>query len=110
VPGGGAVHSIITGLMHRSNDMHSIVASALLAALLLETKERRLVPEPSEDLHHWPRRGQATLPAELENAIRAALNRPGRTEGVRKIAARFGAAPTTVQQISRPFEGASALA
>jgi DNA invertase Pin-like site-specific DNA recombinase len=56
------------------------------------------------------RLGRPTLPAELENAIRAALNRPGRTEGVRKIAARFGVAPSTVQQISRPFEGASAVA
>ncbi len=36
------------------------------------------------------RLGRPTLPAELENAIRAALNRPGRTEGVRKIAARLG--------------------
>jgi hypothetical protein len=38
--------------------------------------------------------------------IRAALNRPGRTEGVRKIAERFGVNPGTVQKISRPFEGA----
>jgi hypothetical protein len=29
------------------------------------------------------------------------------TEGVRKIAARFGVNPGTVQRISRPFEGAS---
>jgi hypothetical protein len=38
--------------------------------------------------------------------IREALNKPGRTEGVRKIAARFGVDPSTVQRISRPFEGA----
>jgi hypothetical protein len=33
---------------------------------------------------------------------------PGRTEGVRKIAARFGVDPATVQRISRPFAGADA--
>ena len=35
----------------------------------------------------------------------AALNAPGRTEGVRKIAARFGVNPSTVQRIGRPFDG-----
>jgi DNA invertase Pin-like site-specific DNA recombinase len=56
-------------------------------------------------------RGQAPSPS-LENAIRAALHKPGRTEGVRKIAARFGVDPETVQRISRPFEenGASVAA
>jgi hypothetical protein len=43
----------------------------------------------------------------MQKAIREALNLPGRTEGVRKIAARFGVDPGTVQRISRPFEGAS---
>jgi DNA invertase Pin-like site-specific DNA recombinase len=46
---------------------------------------------------------QAPLAAGLENRIREALNAPGRTEGVRKIAARFGVDPGTVQRISRPF-------
>jgi hypothetical protein len=41
---------------------------------------------------------------ELENRIREALNEPGRTDGVRKIADRFGVNPGTVQRISRPFE------
>jgi hypothetical protein len=38
------------------------------------------------------------------------LNAPGRTEGVRKIAACFGVDPGTVQRISRRFasEGAAA--
>jgi hypothetical protein len=36
------------------------------------------------------------------------LNKAGRTEGVRKIAAKFGVDPGTVQRISRPFDGASA--
>ena len=36
-----------------------------------------------------------------------ALNKPGRTEGVRKIAERFGVNAGTVQRISRPFDGAS---
>jgi CheY-like chemotaxis protein len=39
----------------------------------------------------------------------AALAEPGRP-GVRKIAARFGVDPGTVQRISRPFEGANAAA
>jgi hypothetical protein len=42
--------------------------------------------------------------------ITAALDKPGRTEGGRKIAARFGADPGTVQRISRPFGGASVAA
>jgi len=45
---------------------------------------------------------------DLEAQIRAALKAPGRTEGVRKIAKRFGVDPGTVQRISRPFEGVSA--
>jgi hypothetical protein len=36
----------------------------------------------------------------------SALNKPGRTEGVRKIAERFGVNAGTVQRISRPFDGA----
>jgi len=52
------------------------------------------------------RLGRPTIPADVENAIRAALGEPGRP-GVRKIAARFGVDPGTVQLISRPFEDAS---
>ena len=55
-------------------------------------------------------RGKALRPSDnshrVENAIREALSEPGRP-GVRKIAARFGVDPGTVQRISRPFEGAS---
>jgi DNA-binding MarR family transcriptional regulator len=36
------------------------------------------------------------------------LDKPERTEGVRKIAARFGVDPSTVQRISRPFENSGA--
>jgi DNA invertase Pin-like site-specific DNA recombinase len=54
------------------------------------------------------RLGRPPLAPELQNRIRAALNAPGRTEGVR-IAARFGVDPGTVQRISRPFASASAL-
>jgi DNA invertase Pin-like site-specific DNA recombinase len=54
------------------------------------------------------RLGRPPIAPELENRIRAALGKPGRTEGVRKIAAQFGVDPGTVQRISRPFvEGAS---
>jgi DNA invertase Pin-like site-specific DNA recombinase len=51
--------------------------------------------------------GRPPIATELEKRIREALNKPGRTEGVRKIAERFGVSPGTVQRISRPFEGAS---
>lgn len=44
------------------------------------------------------------------SAILAALRAPARTEGVRKIAARFGVDPGTVQRISRPFGGGSGVA
>jgi DNA invertase Pin-like site-specific DNA recombinase len=49
--------------------------------------------------------GRPRIAADLENQIREALKAPNRTEGVRKIAARFGVDPGTVQRISRPFEG-----
>jgi DNA invertase Pin-like site-specific DNA recombinase len=45
--------------------------------------------------------GRPSLPQAKEDAIRAALNQPGRP-GVRKIAAQFGVDPSTVQRISRP--------
>jgi DNA invertase Pin-like site-specific DNA recombinase len=51
--------------------------------------------------------GRPRIPADLEQRILAALEAPGRTEGIRKIAARFGVNPSTVQRISGPF-GASA--
>ena len=50
------------------------------------------------------------IPTELEDQILAALRAPGRTEGVRKIAKRFGVNAATVQRISRPFDGAGAAA
>jgi len=56
--------------------------------------------------------GRPPIAPELEGRIREALNKPGRTEGVRKIAERFGVAVGTVQRISRPFavDVASAVA
>jgi DNA invertase Pin-like site-specific DNA recombinase len=56
------------------------------------------------------RLGRPRIPAELEARILAALKTPDRTEGVRKIAARFGVDPSTVQRISRPFEVTAAFA
>jgi DNA invertase Pin-like site-specific DNA recombinase len=53
------------------------------------------------------RLGRPRIEPELEKRILAALNKPGRTEGVRKIAERFNVDPGTVQRISRPFDGAS---
>ena len=55
------------------------------------------------------RLGRPTIPAKLEDSIRAALAEPGRP-GVRVIAKQFGVDPGTVQRISRPFEGASVAA
>jgi DNA invertase Pin-like site-specific DNA recombinase len=54
--------------------------------------------------------GRPRIEPDLEKRILAALNKPGRTEGVRKIAARFGVDPSTVQRISRPFVGAGVVA
>ncbi len=51
------------------------------------------------------RLGRPPLAPALAERIREALSKPGRTEGVRKIAARFGVDPSTVQRISRPFDG-----
>jgi DNA invertase Pin-like site-specific DNA recombinase len=48
------------------------------------------------------RLGRPRIAPELEARILAALKAPGRTEGVRKIAKRFGVDPGTVQRISRP--------
>ena len=56
------------------------------------------------------RLGRPPISDELENRIRAALKAPGRTEGARKIAERFGVHPGTVQRISRPFDCAAASA
>jgi DNA invertase Pin-like site-specific DNA recombinase len=53
--------------------------------------------------------GRPRIDSELEKRIRDALNKPGRTEGVRKIAERFGVAASTVQNIARPFEPASVV-
>jgi DNA invertase Pin-like site-specific DNA recombinase len=54
--------------------------------------------------------GRPRIAPELEARILAALKAPGRTEGVRKIAKRFGVDPGTVQRISRPFAGVSEAA
>jgi DNA invertase Pin-like site-specific DNA recombinase len=53
--------------------------------------------------------GRPPIAPELQNRIREALDKPGRTEGVRKIASRFGVDPGTVQRISRPFEDARSV-
>jgi DNA invertase Pin-like site-specific DNA recombinase len=53
------------------------------------------------------RPGRPRIAPEMEARILAALKTPGRTEGVRKIAKRFGVDPSTVQRISRPFDRVS---
>jgi hypothetical protein len=47
--------------------------------------------------------GRSRIDPDLERQILAALKAPGRTDGVRKIAERFGVNPSTVQRISGPF-------
>jgi DNA invertase Pin-like site-specific DNA recombinase len=55
--------------------------------------------------------GRPRIDADLERQIRAALkDRKHSGEGVRKIAKRFGVNPSTVQRISRPFDGAATAA
>jgi DNA invertase Pin-like site-specific DNA recombinase len=54
--------------------------------------------------------GRPPIAPELEARIRKALYEPGRTDGVRKIAERFGVNPGTVQRISRPFADANVAA
>ena len=52
------------------------------------------------------RLGRPPIAPALEKQIREALATPGRP-GIRVIAERFGVNPSTVQRISRPFDGAS---
>jgi DNA invertase Pin-like site-specific DNA recombinase len=52
------------------------------------------------------RLGRPPIAATLEKRICEALATPGRP-GIRVIAERFGVNPSTVQRISRPFDGAS---
>ena len=52
------------------------------------------------------RLGRPPIAPALEKRIREALATPGRP-GIRVIAERFGVNPSTVQRISRPFDGAS---
>jgi DNA invertase Pin-like site-specific DNA recombinase len=50
--------------------------------------------------------GRPRLAPALGARILAALNEPGRTKGVRKIAEELGVSPSTVQALSRPLAGA----
>jgi DNA invertase Pin-like site-specific DNA recombinase len=55
--------------------------------------------------------GRPPIAPELENRIREALSKPGRTEGVRRIAERFTVAVGTVQRIAHsPFDASAAVA
>jgi DNA invertase Pin-like site-specific DNA recombinase len=54
------------------------------------------------------RLGRPPIDPVLEKRIREALAAPGRP-GVRKVAARFGVNPGTVQRISRPFEAGAVV-
>jgi DNA invertase Pin-like site-specific DNA recombinase len=59
------------------------------------------------------RLGRPPIAPKLKERIQEALQAPGRTEGVRKVAERLGVNPSTVQSISmelagRPFEASAA--
>jgi DNA invertase Pin-like site-specific DNA recombinase len=54
--------------------------------------------------------GRPRLAPALAARILAALNEPGRTKGVRKIAEELGVSPSTVQALSRPLAGAGVAA
>ena len=61
------------------------------------------------------RLGRPPIAPELKERIQKALKAPGRTEGVRVIAERFGVNPSTVQTISmelagRPFDASASAA
>ena len=68
--------------------------------------ERAIIQERVAPASGGPRRrGSSSVVRELpdlEAKIRAALKAPGRTEGVGKIAKRFGVDPGIVQRASRP--------
>jgi DNA invertase Pin-like site-specific DNA recombinase len=53
--------------------------------------------------------GRPRIAPDLEAKILSALKAPGRSEGVRKIAKRFGVDPGTVQRIGRPLGASSRL-
>jgi DNA invertase Pin-like site-specific DNA recombinase len=80
------------------------VFSEFERAMIRERVRAGLVRARSEG----KRLGRPPLPPELEQQIREALKKPGRP-GVRKIAARFGVDPSTVQRISRPPDGLAAV-
>ena len=71
-------------------------------AMILERVRAGLARARSEG----KRLGRPPIAPVLEKRIREALATPGRP-GIRVIAERFGVNPSTVQRISRPFEGAS---
>jgi DNA invertase Pin-like site-specific DNA recombinase len=53
--------------------------------------------------------GRPRIAADVERRISAALKaRKDTGDSVRKIAARFGIDPSTVQRIARPFDGVAA--
>jgi DNA invertase Pin-like site-specific DNA recombinase len=76
-------------------------------AMIQERVRAGLRRAKDEGKQLWP---APDSPRPRRTNILAALKAPGRTEGVRKIAARFGVDPSTVQRIGRPFDGAGVAA
>ena len=75
-------------------------------ALACSTFSRRMIGRHKLGICCFKRLGRPPIAPALEKRIREALATPGRP-GIRVIAERLGVNPSTVQRISRPFDGAS---
>ena len=88
------------GLFLRQQGLDSVFAE-FERAMIQERVRAELARARSEG----KRLGRPPIAPALEKRIREALATPGRP-GIRVIAERFGVNPSTVQRISRPFDGA----
>jgi DNA invertase Pin-like site-specific DNA recombinase len=108
---GVGFHSFTEPHLATDNELVRNILLALLASLAKVESQKfseRILAGMARAKAQGKRIGRPPIAPELEKRIQEALNKPGRTEGVRKIAARFGVDPGTVQRISRPFAGAGA--
>jgi DNA invertase Pin-like site-specific DNA recombinase len=108
---GVGFHSYTEPHLATDNELVRDILLAVLASLAKQESKRmseRVKAGMARAKSAGKHVGRPMLDPELEKRIQAALKAPGRSEGVRGIAARFGVAVGTVQRISRPFEVASA--
>ena len=95
------LHALKIDLFLRQQGLDSVFAE-FERAMIQERVRAGLARARSEG----KRLGRPPIAPALEKRIREALATPGRP-GIRVIAERFGVNPSTVQRISRPFDGAS---